>query len=185
MFGNDLGFIIRTYAPLNVEQWKDINEKDVEKLVTRSKYDIDMSLPHVHRFVMTKFQKRYCDFRHKLKEYFNKYSTMEEAQKNKPPEVSTQEEWNFLCKHFSTAKFQERSQQNAKNRSGLTYNHKGGSKSFVAHQHEIATITGEKLGPIEQFAELHKNEKNGWDIGAKSKWSSNIWELVSRLELLN
>ncbi|PQQ13925.1 uncharacterized protein Pyn_00728 [Prunus yedoensis var. nudiflora] len=65
-----------------------------------------MSLPHVHRFVMTKFQKR-----------------------------------------------------NVRNR------------MLRIGQ---ATKTGEKLGAIEQFAELHKNEKNVWNIGAKSKWEEII-----------
>jgi ABC-type sulfate transport system substrate-binding protein len=35
MLANEIGFIVRKYAPLNVEQWKDIESTDVTNIVQR------------------------------------------------------------------------------------------------------------------------------------------------------
>ncbi|CAN6711557.1 unnamed protein product [Malus baccata var. baccata] len=120
---NDIGFVVRTYAPLNVKQWRNVEKKDVDKMIERinSKYDIDMSLTH------------------------------------------------------------ERSNKNAINRSHLTYNHKGGSKSFRAHEEEIEAKTREQLSAIDYFEVVHKNTKNGWDEGAKLK----VLPLIRREEMLS
>ena len=35
MLANEIGFVVRNYAPLNVEQWKDIESTDVTNIVQR------------------------------------------------------------------------------------------------------------------------------------------------------
>ncbi|KAM1933871.1 hypothetical protein ACFX15_018120 [Malus domestica] len=126
---NDIGFVVRTYAPLNVKQWRNVEKKDVDKMIERitSKYDMDM---------------RFVDFRHKLKKHFDSFPTLEEAKQNKHEDG--QEEWNFLCDRYASDQFKERSNKNAINRSHLTYNHKGGSKSFSAHEEEIEEMLSMK-----------------------------------------
>ncbi|TQD69537.1 hypothetical protein C1H46_044930 [Malus baccata] len=32
---NDIGFVVRTYAPLNVKQWRNVEKKDVDKMIER------------------------------------------------------------------------------------------------------------------------------------------------------
>ncbi|RXI09445.1 hypothetical protein DVH24_034062 [Malus domestica] len=198
---NDIGFVVRTYAPLNVKQWRNVEKKDVDKMIERinSKYDIDMSLTHVSIYIKNALQRWFVDFRHKLKKHFDSFPTLEEAKQNKHEDVTSQEEWNFLCDHYASDQFkvhvyinelncschvcylsssrhqiyfamQERSNKNAINRSHLTYNHKGGSKSFRAHEEDIEAKTREQLSAIDYFEVVHKNTKNGWDEGAKLKW---------------
>ncbi|KAM1073622.1 hypothetical protein PS2_018349 [Malus domestica] len=148
---NDIGFVVRTYAPLNVKQWRNVEKKDVDKMIERitSKYDMDMSLTHVSTYIKNALQRRFVDFRHKLKKHFDSFPTLEEAKQNKHEDG--QEEWNFLCDRYASDQFKERSNKNAINRSHLTYNHKGGSKSFSAHEEEIEAKTGEQLSAIDYF----------------------------------
>ncbi|CAN6541823.1 unnamed protein product [Malus baccata var. baccata] len=150
---NDIGFVVRTYAPLNVKQLRNVEKKDVDKMIERitSKYDIDMSLTHVSTYIKNALQRRFVDFRHKLKKHFDSFPTLEEAKQNKHEDVTSQEEWNFLCDRYASDKFKECSNKNAINRSHLTYNHKGGSKSFSAHEEEIEAKTGEQLSAIDYF----------------------------------
>ena len=67
-----------------------------------------MSLPWVERYVITTCQTVFCNFRYKLKKHFEKFSTIEEALENKHEGVKTQQEWEFLCTHFSSEKFKVR-----------------------------------------------------------------------------
>ncbi|RXH84932.1 hypothetical protein DVH24_041700 [Malus domestica] len=186
---NDIGFVVRTYAPLNVKQWRNVEKKDVDKMIERitvsnifishfcyiqySKYDIDMSLTHVSTYIKNALQRRFVDFRHKLKKHFDSFLTLEEANQNKHEDVTSQEEWNFLCDRYASDQFKvhvyinemncgchERSNKNAINRSHLTYNHKGRSKSFRAYEEEIEAKTGEQLSAIDYFEAVHKNTKN-------------------------
>ncbi|KAM0995870.1 hypothetical protein ACFX2C_005945 [Malus domestica] len=150
---NDIGFVVRTYAPLNVKQWRNVEKKDVDKMIERitSKYDIDMSLTHVSTYIKNALQRRFVDFQHKLKKHFDSFLTLEEANQNKHEDVTSQEEWNFLCDRYASDQFKERSNKNAINRSHLTYNHKGRSKSFRAYEEEIEAKTGEQLSAIDYF----------------------------------
>ncbi|XP_020250679.1 uncharacterized protein LOC109828053 [Asparagus officinalis] len=110
MFANEIGYTIRNYAPLNVKKWKKIEKADVENLIKRmqNKFEFDMSLPWVQRYVITTCQTVYCNFRYKLKKHFEQFLTIEEAIQNKHEAVKTQEEWEFLCTHFSSKKFKRR-----------------------------------------------------------------------------
>ncbi|KAM2923426.1 hypothetical protein COP2_039658 [Malus domestica] len=104
---NDIGFVVRTYAPLNVKQWRNVEKKEVDKMIERimSKYDIDMSLPHVSTYIKNALQRLFVDFRHKLKKHFDSYPTLEEAQQNKHEDVTSQEEWKFLCDRYASVQF--------------------------------------------------------------------------------
>ncbi|KAM0981812.1 hypothetical protein ACFX13_015155 [Malus domestica] len=57
---------------------------------------------------------------------------------------------------YASVQFKERSNKNAINRSHLTYNHKGGSKSFRAQEEEIEAKTEEQLSAIDYFEAVHK-----------------------------
>ncbi|KAL6176721.1 hypothetical protein ACLB2K_053354 [Fragaria x ananassa] len=176
MFANEIGYTIRNHAPLNVEKWKKINKVDVDNMIKRmqNKFDFDMSLPWVERYVITTCQTVFCNFRYKLKKHFEKFSTIEEALENKHEGVKTQQEWEFLCTHFSSEKFKIRSEKNVINRSQLKHHHKAGSKSFMSHQEQIAAQTGEIQGAIDRFETEYKSTKKGWDLGAKAKWDAMI-----------
>ncbi|XP_020254506.1 uncharacterized protein LOC109831572 isoform X3 [Asparagus officinalis] len=64
MFANKIGYTIRNYAPLNVEKWKKIEKADVKNLIKRmqNKFEFDMSLPWVQRYVITTCQAIYLIF---------------------------------------------------------------------------------------------------------------------------
>ncbi|KAM1788483.1 hypothetical protein ACFX11_038769 [Malus domestica] len=104
---NDIGFVVRTYALLNVKQWRNVEKKEVDKMIERimSKYDIDMSLPHVSTYIKNALQRLFVDFRHMLKKHFDSYPTLEEAQQNKHEDVTSQEEWKFLCDRYASVQF--------------------------------------------------------------------------------
>lgn len=74
----------------------------------QTKYDVDMSLSWVRRYVKKTCGTVFSNFRYKLKKHFQKFSTVEEALENKHEEVKTQEEWAFLCNHFCSEAFQVR-----------------------------------------------------------------------------
>ncbi|KAM1097409.1 hypothetical protein ACFX15_014325 [Malus domestica] len=57
---------------------------------------------------------------------------------------------------YASVQFKERSNENAINRSHLTYNHKGGSKSFRAQEEEIEAKIEEQLSAIDYFEAVHK-----------------------------
>ncbi|TQD87832.1 hypothetical protein C1H46_026602 [Malus baccata] len=69
--------------------------------------DIDMSLPHVSTYIKNALQRRFVDFRHKLKKHFDSYPTLEEAQQNKHEDVTSHEEWKFLCDRYESVQFKE------------------------------------------------------------------------------
>ncbi|KAM1030432.1 hypothetical protein EV1_033936 [Malus domestica] len=173
---NDIGFVVRTHAPLNIKQWRNVEKKDVDKMIERivSKYDIDLSLTHVSTYINNALQRRFVDVRHKLKKHFDSIPTLEEVKQNKHEDVTSQEELNFLCDRYASVQLKERSNKNAINRSHLTYNHKGGSKSFRAHEEEIEAKTEEQLNAIDYFEAMLKNTKNDWDKGAKLKWEEML-----------
>ncbi|KAM1161163.1 hypothetical protein ACFX2B_000291 [Malus domestica] len=102
----------------------------------KSMYDVDMSLPHVSTYIKNALQRRFIELWHKLKKHFDSYPTLKEAHQNKHEDVTSQEEWKFLCDCYASVQFKERSDKNAINRSHLTYNHKAGSKSFKAYEYE-------------------------------------------------
>ncbi|KAM1923996.1 hypothetical protein ACFX15_021831 [Malus domestica] len=109
-----------------------------------------------------------------LKKHFDSYPTLEEALQNKHEDVTSHEEWKFICDRYASVQFKEHSDKNAINRSHLTYNHKDGSKSFRAHEYEIEAKSGEQPSAIDCFEAMHTNKKNVWDKGAKLKWEEMI-----------
>ncbi|KAM1519490.1 hypothetical protein ACFX14_022296 [Malus domestica] len=118
-----------------------------------------------------------------LKKHFDSYPTLEKAQQNKHEDVTSHEEWKFLCDRYASVQFKvhifnfamhEHSNKNAINRSHLTYNHKAGSKSFRAHEYEIEAKSGEQPSAIDCFEAMHTNKKNVWDKRAKLKWEEMI-----------
>ncbi|XP_050147270.1 uncharacterized protein LOC126622516 [Malus sylvestris] len=146
----------------------------VAAIISSSKYDIDLSLTHVSTYINNALQRCFVDVRHKLKKHFDSIPTLEEVKQNKHEDVTSQEELNFLCDHYASVQLKERSNKNAINRSHLTYNHKGGSKSFRAHEEEIEAKTEEQLSAIDYFEAVLKNTKNDWDKGAKLKWEEML-----------
>ncbi|XP_040373225.1 uncharacterized protein LOC112194293 isoform X1 [Rosa chinensis] len=176
MFANEIGFTFRNHAPLNVKKWKEVKPEDRTSLIKRitTKYDIDMSLPWIKRYVNKSFGTVFANFRYKLKKHFEQFSTKEEALENKHKDVKTEEEWVFLCTYFSSEDFQIVSEKNSINRSRLKYHHKVGSKSFMSHQEQIAAQSGEMLGAIERFEMEYKSIKKGWDLGAKELWDQMV-----------
>lgn len=70
-----------------------------------TRYDIDMSLLMVHKYMHKTFQSCFANFRFKLKTYFETFSTKEEALQNRHIEFKFDEEWVFLCNYFSSENF--------------------------------------------------------------------------------
>lgn len=131
MLANEIGFVVRNYAPLNVEQWKDIESTDVTNIVQRiiSKFDINMSLPGVKICVTKMCITAFYNFRYRLKIHFKKFPTVNEARENKHEEVKTQAEWDFLCDRFSSEEFQIQP-GNANKKLRLTYHQNAWSENL-------------------------------------------------------
>ncbi|XP_040374025.1 uncharacterized protein LOC121052676 [Rosa chinensis] len=167
LFVNDISLIVRNFAPMNVEKWNDIEPACVTKMIERitSKFDINMSLPWVKRYVNKMCMAAFCKFRYRLKKYFEKYSTVDEARENKPEAVKTQAEWDFLCIRFSREELQINT-QNADKKLHLTYHHNAWSKYFISHEDEI--VRSEELKEHAKiFEELKEDAKRMQELIAK------------------
>ncbi|KAK0608616.1 hypothetical protein LWI29_033395 [Acer saccharum] len=163
MFSTEIGIVVRSHAPLNVEKWDDIPEEQTQPLIDRvlSKFDVDISKPYVKDWMLKRMRLRFNGFRNKLNEEFKSFSDKKTALENQPKYLDSQEYWVFLCDRFDSAKFQDRSNKNKKNRGGLPV-HCGGSKSFDQHMMEMEVEEGKAPGKIALFKKLHWSEGKGW-----------------------
>ncbi|KAB2629650.1 hypothetical protein D8674_034445 [Pyrus ussuriensis x Pyrus communis] len=66
-----------------------------------------MLLTHGSTYIKNALQRRFVDFRHKLKKHFDSFLTLEEAKQNKHEDVTSQEEWKFLCDRYASVQFKE------------------------------------------------------------------------------
>ncbi|KAJ0044889.1 hypothetical protein Pint_05535 [Pistacia integerrima] len=75
---------------------------------------------------------------YKSQNHFKKFTTLEEAQRNKPKENNlTQDNWNLLCKNWFYPNVKAKCEKNAKNRTKHTMPHNQGSMAFVVVCNEI------------------------------------------------
>ncbi|XP_031264311.1 uncharacterized protein LOC116122624 [Pistacia vera] len=160
----EVGIVARNYAPVRVLTWKKV-PYDVEKqMIARitTKFDIDVTEPHVLKWLKHKLCKRFNSFRSALHKKFKAYATKEEALQNRPEEIKDPDDWIYLCDLFSSEKFQARSKTYSENRSKMRCNHRGGSKNFIQHKKEKAQQVGESVGPIQLFHDTRWSAEKGW-----------------------
>ncbi|KAK9166410.1 hypothetical protein Scep_001601 [Stephania cephalantha] len=106
LFATECGIIVKNFAPLKLSGWSTIPlHKKVElydKL--KNKFDVDLSLEHIHRFVNGTIANRYRSHWFELRSHIMSFCTVQEAKEaRKPKYVETDEEdWNWLCEHFNT-----------------------------------------------------------------------------------
>lgn len=108
----EIGIIVRTFAPLKVDQWRQIPLEKKKEMFGRvaTKFDIDTNQPHVVRFLNGAMARRFKGFKYFLKKKFTQYSNLSEALQNRPEEVVNEEDWDYLCKRFDSDLFKQRSE---------------------------------------------------------------------------
>ncbi|KAK0571449.1 hypothetical protein LWI29_016141 [Acer saccharum] len=58
MFSTEIGIVVRSHAPLNVEKWDDIPEEQTQPLIDRvlSKFDVDISRPYIKDWMLKRMR---------------------------------------------------------------------------------------------------------------------------------
>ncbi|KAL2466619.1 Uncharacterized protein Adt_42470 [Abeliophyllum distichum] len=121
-----------------------------------------LAIEHVIKCVNDTLARRYRDYRCRLKEKYFNGKLFDDAMKNCPSDVK-QVDWDWLCEYWSTPEFQALSTCNLASHNCIKYNHRGGSKSFVARLEEKRAITKDSTrGEIDLYYETHYNENKGW-----------------------
>ncbi|XP_022898013.1 uncharacterized protein LOC111411689 isoform X3 [Olea europaea var. sylvestris] len=160
---SECGYVVRSFAPLCYKRWIDIPYEEKNKLYDRvlAKFKLDLTVEHVHKCVNDTLARRYRDYRCRLKEKYFNGKTLDDAMKNCPTDIK-QVDWDWLCQYWSTPEFQALSTRNLASHNCIKYNHRGGSKSFVARLQEKRSITKDNArGEIELYYETHYSQKKG------------------------
>ncbi|KAL2487079.1 Uncharacterized protein Adt_31835 [Abeliophyllum distichum] len=161
---SECGYIVRSFAPLRYKRWIDIPKEEKNTLYDRvlAKFNLDLTVEHVIKCVNDTLARRYRDYRCRLKEKYFNGKLFDDAMKNCPSDVK-QVDWDWLCEYWSTPEFQALSTRNLASHNCIKYNHRGGSKSFVARLEEKRAITKDSTrGEIDLYYETHYNENKGW-----------------------
>ncbi|KAL8470295.1 hypothetical protein ACS0TY_032950 [Phlomoides rotata] len=167
MFTTELRLVVKTYAPLQVLEWKNVTKEEKQPIFDRlqNSFDVDFGTgPNsVRRITNVWMDERYRNNRSKIQAHYKKNIHLPwEMRLEKPPKRihGEPEDWTYLCTLFETEKFKTRSEKNAVNRAKLQINHCGGSKSFVRHCYEIGDGPGE-VNRVELYKKVHWNEEKG------------------------
>ncbi|XP_026429332.1 uncharacterized protein LOC113325351 [Papaver somniferum] len=104
---SECGCIVRQFAPLQVQKWSKIPVNDRKALFPYllNKFDIEISAPHICKFLNHNMGRRYADYRHDLHLQYRKSKSLAKAQAEFPN--LSEEDWNYLCTQlFNTPEFQ-------------------------------------------------------------------------------
>ncbi|KDO43137.1 hypothetical protein CISIN_1g046465mg [Citrus sinensis] len=74
-FANEIGVAVRLFSPIQYESWDAIPDK--KKGCT--KFEFDMSMPHILNYVNSSMAERYSYHRYNCHKHFKKYATPSEA----------------------------------------------------------------------------------------------------------
>ncbi|KDO39328.1 hypothetical protein CISIN_1g041788mg, partial [Citrus sinensis] len=141
-FANEIGVAVRLFSPIQYESWCAIpdEEKKVvfEQLLT--KFEFDMSMPHILNYVNSSMAKRYSDHRYNCHKHFKKYATPSEARQH-AYRKNSQQDWAWLCNHFESDEFKRKATGEQPNEIELFYiTHfsikKGWSNAEAQHDYE-------------------------------------------------
>ncbi|RZC80054.1 hypothetical protein C5167_042632 [Papaver somniferum] len=153
------GIIVRDFAPMQHTSWKKIPEQDRVVLIERAKekFELDTTRPSIKKYLNDCMARRYSNYRTQMSAHFKKCKTIEEA-RSKSFENVSQENWLWLCNHFSSMKFKKRSAAGTNNRKQVEYNHCGGSRAFQVRL-EKKKLLGVQAAKIQTFYDTHMHIK--------------------------
>ncbi|KAL3644290.1 hypothetical protein CASFOL_012222 [Castilleja foliolosa] len=176
-FSSQVGVVARDVLPVP-RKWKEI---DVQSALNpcidhmQIHMDVNMDKPGVKQCVIDRLKSSSRQQRYRLHQHYKKFANLQEAKRNKPAQVSDQQQWELLCDYFESPEFKNQSQANSNNRKKKC---------------ELSTLPDERLSPlfkmklsgqkgddcdmIELYKTTHEN--------VKGKWSSDVakenWELM-------
>ncbi|MQL90135.1 hypothetical protein Taro_022723, partial [Colocasia esculenta] len=138
----EIGILIRHHADMKVESWKGITGQQKEELYLRlkEKFELNLEDSATRCCLEGLFSSRYKDFRSKCHHHYKMLGGGERGRGKPYKEFNMegrQEEWLWLCYHFDKEAFQKRSIIASTNRSKLKTIHRMGTKTLVAHQHDL------------------------------------------------
>ncbi|MCL7034431.1 hypothetical protein MKW94_009303 [Papaver nudicaule] len=135
----------RENIPLNIKLFKEAPNRDNYTFKDDNDFTTEV-LRHRIRL-------RYNGFRFTLSKHFrfNCGNDYDRALLNPPEDITNQEDWEFLCKHFSSDEFQESSQCTSPP-------HSNGPKSFSQTLHD-RVLNGEPIDPVTMFEVTHEFKK--------------------------
>ncbi|MCL7037836.1 hypothetical protein MKW94_019697, partial [Papaver nudicaule] len=152
----------RENIPLNIKLFKEAPTEYVDRVVqlARDNYTFKDDNDFTTEVLRHRIRLRYNGFRSTLSKHFrfNCGNDYDRALLNPPEEITNQEDWEFLCKHFSSDEFQKRSAQARKARSAQVLPHSNGPKSFSQTLHD-RVLNGEPIDPVTMFEVTHEFKK--------------------------
>ncbi|CAI0424887.1 unnamed protein product, partial [Linum tenue] len=118
------------------------------------------------------------------REYAKPCGCEEEALKNKPDTVGSQEDWEWCVKHvFYSPEFQKLSKNNALNRMKKTMNHHSGSKPNREYFYEMGGKDGSPPTIDKVFFETHKSNGEIKEQAAKERHAGLVETCEANPEL--
>ncbi|XP_038895320.1 uncharacterized protein LOC120083572 isoform X2 [Benincasa hispida] len=176
LFNGEIGVLVRKFIPLKYEKQKDIPNELYDILTEQllNQFDVDISQPHIKRYIYYEIGNRFKDYRWTLYKHYQKYADPVEARRN-PYKYTTTDDWNILCDRWESSSWKEKSARNKVSRSKIRFNHCGGSKSFLSRRVDKGKEDGTYISLIEVFYETHCSASKGWvDQAAKEAY---LWFL--------
>ncbi|KAK9226128.1 hypothetical protein WN943_011175 [Citrus x changshan-huyou] len=93
-FANEIGVAVRLFSPIQYESWGAIPDEEKKVVFERflTKFEFDMSMPHILNYVNSSMAERYLDHRYNCHKHFKKYATPSEARRHAYRNIS-QQDW--------------------------------------------------------------------------------------------
>ncbi|KAL3618606.1 hypothetical protein CASFOL_037688 [Castilleja foliolosa] len=175
-FSSQVGVVARDVLPVP-RKWKEIDvQSSLNPCIDHMQIhmDVNMDKPGVKQCVIDRLKSSSRQQRYRLHQHYKKFANLQEAKRNKPAQVSDQQQWELLCDHFESPEFKNQSQANSNNRKKMRAKHITGRTPFTIIQNEISGQKGDDCDMIELNKTTHEN--------VKGKWSSDVakenWELM-------
>ncbi|KAJ6798065.1 Uncharacterized protein M6B38_212985 [Iris pallida] len=163
LLSHECGYQVRNNAPLLQAHWDDVDEDTMHKLIdgVTTNFEVDTKDPRWYKYICDNMRNRYNDYKHKLFKYYNSCESDEAARENPPLKLLRERdlsEWEWLCDHFMSEKFQKRSEVDSINRSKNPWNHCGGSRPFSLYYHD-QVLGGSQFPDIDAWGTTHMSKK--------------------------
>ncbi|KAL3615847.1 hypothetical protein CASFOL_040141 [Castilleja foliolosa] len=106
-FSSQVGVVARDVLPVP-RKWKEI---DVQSALNpcidhmQIHMDVNMDKPGVKQCVIDRLKSSSRQQRYRLHQHYKKFANLQEAKRNKPAQVSDQQQWELLCDHFESPEF--------------------------------------------------------------------------------
>ncbi|KAL3613587.1 hypothetical protein CASFOL_042621 [Castilleja foliolosa] len=106
-FSSRVGVVARDVLPVP-RKWKEI---DVQNALNpcidhmQIHIDVNMDKTGVKQCVIDRLKSSSRQQRYRLHQHYKKFTNLQEAKRNKPAQVSDQQQWELLCDHFESPEF--------------------------------------------------------------------------------